>query len=33
MIALAGLLRLMTGTAPKAAGGFSVKPRWPLIEA
>lgn len=33
MIALAGLLRLMTGGAPKAAGGFAVKPRWPLIEA
>ena len=33
MIALAGLLRLMTGTAPKAAGGFAVKTRWPLIEA
>lgn len=34
MIALAGLLRLMSGTAaPKAAGGFSVKPRWPLIQA
>ena len=33
MIALAGLLRLMSGAAAKKAGGFSVKPRWPLIEA
>ena len=33
MIALAGLLRLMAGGPSKTAGGFSVKPRWPLIEA
>ncbi|NBU79902.1 MAG: tRNA (adenosine(37)-N6)-threonylcarbamoyltransferase complex transferase subunit TsaD, partial [Sphingomonadaceae bacterium] len=33
MIALAGLLRLTSGAVPKAAGGFSVKPRWPLIDA
>jgi len=33
MIALAGLLRLMGGATPKTAGGFSVKPRWPLIDA
>ena len=33
MIALAGLLRLMSGAEAKAAGGFSVKPRWPLMEA
>ena len=33
MIALAGLLRLTSGTAPKVAGAFSVKPRWSLIEA
>ena len=33
MIALAGLLRLTTGTEPKVAGGFSVKPRWPLMGA
>jgi N6-L-threonylcarbamoyladenine synthase len=33
MIALAGLLRLASGTEPKTAGAFSVKPRWPLIEA
>lgn len=33
MIALAGLLRLKSGAASKTAGGFSVKPRWPLIEA
>ena len=33
MIALAGLLRLTAGAAPKAAGGFAVKPRWPLIDA
>jgi len=33
MIALAGLLRLVDGAVPKTAGGFSVKPRWPLIEA
>lgn len=33
MIALAGMLRLVAGHQPKTAGGFSVKPRWPLIEA
>ena len=33
MIALAGLLRLVGGATPKTAGGFSVKPRWPLIDA
>lgn len=33
MIALAGLLRLVDGAHPKTAGGFSVKPRWPLIDA
>ena len=33
MIALAGLLRLVGGATPKIAGGFSVKPRWPLIDA
>jgi N6-L-threonylcarbamoyladenine synthase len=33
MIALAGLLRLHAGVALKTAGGFSVKPRWPLIDA
>jgi len=33
MIALAGLLRLTSGTLSKTAGGFSVKPRWPLTEA
>lgn len=33
MIALAGLLRLLGGATPKRAGGFSVKPRWPLIDA
>lgn len=33
MIALAGLLRLVSGSPPKMAGGFSVKPRWPLIDA
>lgn len=33
MIALAGLLRLTSGSSPKMAGGFSVKPRWPLIDA
>lgn len=32
MIALAGLLRLVAGATPKTAGGFSVKPRWPLID-
>lgn len=33
MIALAGLLRLASGVQPKTAGGFAVKPRWPLMEA
>jgi N6-L-threonylcarbamoyladenine synthase len=33
MIALAGLLRYQTGVPLKTAGGFSVRPRWPLIEA
>ena len=33
MIALAGLLRLTSVAVPKAAGGFSVKPRLPLIDA
>ena len=33
MIALAGLLRLGAGVPVKTAGGFSVRPRWPLIEA
>lgn len=33
MIALAGLLRLLSGAPAKQAGGFSVKPRWPLIQA
>jgi N6-L-threonylcarbamoyladenine synthase len=33
MIALAGLLRLTSGGAPKTAGAFSVKPRWSLMEA
>lgn len=33
MIALAGLLRLVGGATPKTAGSFSVKPRWPLIDA
>lgn len=33
MIALAGLLRLVGGTPTKTAGAFSVKPRWPLIDA
>lgn len=30
MIALAGALRLQAGLAGKAAGAFSVRPRWPL---
>lgn len=30
MIALAGALRLATGSATKPAGSFSVRPRWPL---
>lgn len=33
MIALAGCLRLQAGAAGKAAGGFSVQPRWPLLQA
>jgi len=33
MIALAGLLRLLAGADTKMAGGFAVKPRWPLIDA
>ena len=32
MIALAGCLRLQSGTAAKAAGSFAVQPRWPLME-
>ncbi len=32
MIALAGALRLASGTAPKAAGSFAVRPRWPLAD-
>ncbi len=31
MIALAGCLRLQTGTPAKPAGAFAVQPRWPLI--
>jgi N6-L-threonylcarbamoyladenine synthase len=31
MIALAGCLRLQSGTPSKAAGEFSVQPRWPLM--
>ena len=31
MIALAGCLRLQAGTPAKAAGGFAVQPRWPLL--
>ena len=30
MIALAGALRLKSGSEPKAAGAFAVRPRWPL---
>ena len=30
MIALAGGLRLKSGSEPKAAGAFAVRPRWPL---
>jgi N6-L-threonylcarbamoyladenine synthase len=30
MIALAGALRLTSGTPAKAAGSFAVRPRWPL---
>jgi len=32
MIALAGAMRLATGSAAKPAGGFAVRPRWPLSE-
>ena len=32
MIALAGALRLASGTAPKVAGSFAVRPRWPLAD-
>ncbi len=32
MIALAGSLRLQSGSAAKAAGSFAVQPRWPLME-
>jgi N6-L-threonylcarbamoyladenine synthase len=32
MIALAGCLRLQSGTPAKPAGDFSVQPRWPLME-
>ncbi len=32
MIALAGALRLASGTSPKPAGSFAVRPRWPLAE-
>ncbi|MER2539138.1 MAG: tRNA (adenosine(37)-N6)-threonylcarbamoyltransferase complex transferase subunit TsaD [Azonexus sp.] len=32
MIALAGCLRLQSGTPSKPAGSFSVQPRWPLME-
>lgn len=32
MIALAGALRLAAGAMPKPAGGFAVRPRWPLAE-
>ena len=30
--ALAGALRLASGTAPKVAGSFAVRPRWPLAD-
>ena len=30
MIALAGALRLKSGSAAKVAGAFGVRPRWPL---
>jgi len=33
MIALAGLLRWVGGSEKKTAGGFAVRPRWPLIDA
>ena len=32
MIALAGCLRLQSGTPSKPAGSFAVQPRWPLME-
>lgn len=32
MIALAGALRLSSGSLPKPAGTFAVRPRWPLTE-
>lgn len=32
MIALAGALRLQTGTPSKLAGSFAVQPRWPLMD-
>lgn len=32
MIALAGALRLAAGHAPRSAGEFAVRPRWPLAE-
>ena len=32
MIALAGCLRLLSGTPSKPAGSFAVQPRWPLSE-
>ena len=32
MIALAGALRLQAGVSIKPAGGFAVRPRWPLAE-
>jgi len=32
MIALAGCLRLQSGTPAKPAGAFAVQPRWPLME-
>ena len=32
MIALAGCLRLQSGTPAKEAGAFAIQPRWPLME-
>ena len=32
MIALAGSLRLLSGSSSKVAGSFAVQPRWPLME-
>jgi N6-L-threonylcarbamoyladenine synthase len=32
MIALAGCLRLQSGTAAKTGGQFAIQPRWPLME-